>query len=58
MKEMPGWSENIMEMRTFEELPVAAQNYVRRLEELVGVDVSIISVGYERNAYMILNELF
>jgi adenylosuccinate synthase len=57
-EEMPGWSENIMEMRTFEELPVAAKNYVRRLEELVGVDVSIISVGYERNAYMILNELF
>jgi len=57
-EEMAGWSDDITEMRKFEELPDAAKNYIRRIEELVGVNVSIISVGYERNAYMILDEVF
>ncbi len=44
-EELPGWWEEISHCRTFEELPVNAQNYVLRLEELIGARVSAIGVG-------------
>lgn len=45
---MPGWSEDISGARTFEDLPVEAQNYVKRLEELAGCRISAIGVGPDR----------
>ena len=47
-EEMDGWKEDISGARTFEELPKNARAYVRRIEELVGVPASIISVGSGR----------
>ncbi len=44
-EELPGWSEDITGCRTFEDLPVNAQAYVLRLEELIGARVSAIGVG-------------
>lgn len=46
--EMPGWKSDISMARTFDHLPPAAQNYVRKLEELSGVNFRVISVGKER----------
>ena len=57
-EEMPGWTEDIAQVRRFDDLPKAARNYIRRVEELVGVGVSILSVGYERNAYIVLKSPF
>ena len=45
---MPGFSEDVSGCRNFAELPHAAQNYVRRIEELVGKPVSVVSVGPDR----------
>jgi len=45
-----GWSEKISGIRRFEDLPAAARNYVRRIEELVGVKATHLSVGPEREA--------
>lgn len=45
---MPGWEEDISECRTFAELPLAAQNYIARIEELLGLPVAIVSVGPDR----------
>ena len=45
---MPGWQENIEQAATWDDLPKAAQNYIRRLEELSGVPATIISVGPDR----------
>ena len=45
---LPGWTEDITACRRFGDLPVAAQNYVARIEELIGVPVGFISVGPER----------
>ena len=42
---MPAWDEDITECRTFEELPQKAQDYILRLEELSGAQVSYIGVG-------------
>ncbi len=49
-EELPGWGCDISGCRTFEELPLNAQNYVHRLEELAGVRISIITVGADRDA--------
>lgn len=46
---MPGWQEDITKCRTFEELPEAAQNYVKRIEELVGCPIQWIGVGPGRD---------
>ena len=48
-EDMLGWSENIGQVRDFDHLPVNAQFYVRRIECLTGVKVSVISVGPERD---------
>ena len=47
-EELEGWHEEIDGCQTYEELPKQAQAYVRRMEELVGVPVSIVSVGPAR----------
>jgi adenylosuccinate synthase len=46
---MPGWKTDITKCRTFDELPEAAQNYVVRIEELVGCPVRWIGVGPQRD---------
>lgn len=46
---MQTWSEDITTCRTFESLPVAAQAYVLRIEALMGVAISMVSVGPERD---------
>lgn len=48
-EEMMGWLVNLGRARTFEDLSVFAQPYVRKIEELTGVPVSLISVGTDRN---------
>jgi adenylosuccinate synthase len=45
---MEAWQEDITGCRTFESLPKAAQAYVLRIEKLMGVPVSMVSVGPER----------
>mmetsp|Transcript_7145 Transcript_7145/g.10107 ORF Transcript_7145/g.10107 Transcript_7145/m.10107 type:complete len:524 (+) Transcript_7145:258-1829(+) len=45
---MPGWTEDISNVKTFDELPVNAQNYVLRVQELLGVPIRWIGVGPNR----------
>ena len=44
-EEMDGWKEDISEARGLEELPKNARNYIKRIETLIDVRASIISVG-------------
>lgn len=55
---VPGWSENSFGVTTFEGLPQAAQNYIKRLEEITGVPMDIISTGPDRNETMIIRNPF
>ena len=48
--EMDGWLQPTRDVRQFRELPPQAQAYVHRIEELVETPVSIVSVGPERHA--------
>jgi len=45
---MPGWSETTQGAQTMADLPRAAQDYIARLAELVGVPIDIVSVGPDR----------
>jgi adenylosuccinate synthase len=45
---MPGWDEDITGARSWDELPENAVKYLRRIEELSGVKVGIVSVGPDR----------
>jgi len=56
--EMPGWSESTVEAKSFEELPQNAQNYLRKVEEICGVPIDIISTGPDRDETMILRHPF
>lgn len=57
-EEMHGWQEDISGARTFEELPKNTQAYIRRIEEIVGVQVSIISVGSGRQETIVCKNPF
>lgn len=45
---MPGWTEDISMVKSFEELPVNAQKYVLRVQELLEVPIRWIGVGPNR----------
>jgi len=49
LKELPGWSVPITEVRKLGDLPKQARDYIEFIEESVGVPVSHISVGPERD---------
>lgn len=45
---MPGWHNNIAQCRRFNELPINAQKYVEKIEELIGIKIGWIGVGKGR----------
>lgn len=51
--EMPGWKEDVRQVRRYQDLPIAARNYIEKIEELMGVSIKYISVGPEREALII-----
>ena len=53
-EELPGWWEDVSHCRTFEDLPVAAQDYVQRVQELCRAPVSAIGVGPGRDQTIVL----
>jgi adenylosuccinate synthase len=54
-EEMPGWLADCTNARKFEELPENAQRYVRRLGQLIGKPIEIVSVGPEREQVIIVD---
>ena len=57
-EEMPGWMTDTSKATSFEELPVQAQNYINRIEQLTGVAVTIVAVGPKRRETIIRADLF
>ena len=47
---LPGWRGNVSGCRSFGELPPEAQQYVKRIEQLIGAPINMVSVGPERSA--------
>ena len=57
-EEMPGWSENTVGVTSLEGLPKAAIDYIKRIEEITGVPIDIISTGPDRVETMVLRNPF
>jgi adenylosuccinate synthase len=53
---MPGWSETTRGITDYTKLPEAAQNYIIKLQELVGVPIDIISTGPDRDETIVLKD--
>jgi adenylosuccinate synthase len=47
-EELPGWQVPISHIRQYRKLPIKAQQYVARLEELISCPINLISVGARR----------
>ena len=56
-EELPGWKEDITHVKSFEELPVNCQNYIRKIEELVHCPVRMFSVGPDREQTVVLKDI-
>ena len=57
-KELDGWDEDITKVRSYDELPQTAQRYIEFIEEYLGINVYLVSVGPERSQNIIRKELF
>ncbi len=55
-EDVPGWTEDITGILEYDDLPENARAYVERLEDLLGVDISAISVGPGREQTMYREE--
>ncbi len=55
---LPGWKESTVGAARYEDLPRNAQRYLARLEELVGIPVTIISTGPDRDETIIRKNPF
>jgi adenylosuccinate synthase len=53
-----GWSEDITTARTFSDLPAKTQRYLRAIEELAEIPLSIVSVGPEREQTIVVKNPF
>lgn len=55
---LDGWCKDISKAKDFKELPENAQEYIRRIEELVKVPICIVSVGPGREQTIVLKKQF
>lgn len=54
-EEMPGWQSPTRDARRFDALPRRAQDYIRRIEEVVGCPVNLVSVGASREQTIMMD---
>lgn len=57
-EELPGWTEDITGVRSLDELPENARKYVERVSELTGIQLSMFSVGPDRNQTNIVRNVY
>ena len=54
----PGWKDSTFGIKQWDQLPKAAQTYLRRMETLVGAPIAIISTGPDREETIVLQRPF
>ena len=57
-EDIPGWHENTFGVQQWDDLPANAQAYIKRIEELVGAPVDIVSTGPDRIETIVLRHPF
>jgi adenylosuccinate synthase len=58
LEEMPGWKTSTLGVRRYEDLPAQARAYLKRIEELTGTRIDVISTGAERDDTIVLRHPF
>ncbi len=53
-EEIPGWQSSTFGVKTWRDLPTKAQDYLKRLEELLGVPIDLISTGPDREDTIVI----
>ena len=53
VKMLPGWKTDISNCRSYDELPVNAKRYINFLEDMLRHEIQFVSVGAERNQYLL-----
>ena len=54
----PGWTESTFGVKTWEGLPKNAQTYLKRVEQLVGASIDIVSTGPDRDETIVVRHPF
>jgi adenylosuccinate synthase len=54
----PGWKSSTRHVQTYHDLPSHAKGYLRRIEELLNIPISLISVGPEREKTIWMDRFF
>ncbi len=57
-EEMEGWAETTQGARTWKDLPASAVKYVRRIEELIGAPVAMLSTSPQRDDTILMRDPF
>jgi adenylosuccinate synthase len=57
-EEIAGWQSEINEITAYEDLPVEAKDYIKRIEDFTGVETVIVSVGPDRDETLLLKNPF
>jgi adenylosuccinate synthase len=57
-EELPGWTEDVTGVKTLDELPANARHYVERVSQLTGVQISVFSVGPDRNQTNVIHNVY
>ncbi|MDD5403942.1 MAG: adenylosuccinate synthase [Sulfuricella sp.] len=57
-EDMPGWNENTVGVKRYDDLPAKARAYLARMEAICGVPIDIISTGPEREETIVLRHPF
>jgi adenylosuccinate synthase len=55
---LPGWKESTVGAKSMEALPANARTYIKRIEELVGVPIDMVSTGPDREETIVLRHPF
>ncbi|MGN1242832.1 MAG: adenylosuccinate synthase, partial [Candidatus Enterosoma sp.] len=55
---MPSWKEDISSIRNYDELPLNCRRYLETIEEKLGVKIAMVSVGPDKEATILREELF
>ncbi len=58
LEELPGWSGSTFGIRAWDKLPANAQAYLRRLSELAGAPIDIVSTGPDRDETVLIRHPF
>ncbi len=56
-EELPGWTEDITQMKNYDELPQNCKNYIKFMEDFLGCQITVVSVGPDRTQNIFLKEI-